>query len=33
MPWNIIILPVLFCLFWGFHNGVKIKNKSHDKKS
>ena len=33
MPWNIILLPVLFCLFWGFRNGVKTKNNQHVKKS
>lgn len=25
MPWSIIAIPVIFCLVWGFKNGLKTK--------
>ena len=28
MPWEIIVVPVILCLVWGFKNGVKTKSDS-----
>ena len=32
MPWNIIVIPVLFCLAWGFKQGLKTKAKAFFKR-
>jgi hypothetical protein len=26
MPWNIIALPVIICLIWGFKKGIQLKS-------
>ena len=26
MPWEIIVVPIIVCLIWGFKNGLKTKS-------
>ena len=32
MPWEIIVVPVIICLIWGFVNGIKTKSSGGYKK-
>ena len=29
MPWDIIAIPVIICLIWGFRQGLKVKNRKY----
>lgn len=32
MPWNIILLPAIICLIWGFKAGLKTKSRPYARK-